>query len=261
MANPAGKPKSTAIFITWSGERSRYVAKALRSWLKSVIQTCDPWMSDDDIAVGTRWNDEIRHQLEISRVGIVCVTPENQGERWVQFEAGAISTFVGANSYVCPYAVGMTPSEVKPPLSQFQVAEANELGTRRLIETVNAALGEPLSADLLRTCFEKWWPDLRSQLETLPSAPKGSPPKRSSDDMLVEILEITRELLRLRKEPTAFSGREIFSGLSLTGDVAADAKLNEFFGTLLERLHLATNPPTTKVIDSVTIHTTNSSTP
>ena len=60
------------IFISWSGEPSGAVGKALRDWLPNVIQVLDPWISKSDIDKGTRWSSEIAEQLQASRVGI-CV--------------------------------------------------------------------------------------------------------------------------------------------------------------------------------------------
>ena len=46
MAKPAN------VFITWSKERSKAAALALRGWLPLVIQAVEPWMSDKDIGKG-----------------------------------------------------------------------------------------------------------------------------------------------------------------------------------------------------------------
>src|SRR5688572_14343462 len=91
----------TRVFLTWSGDRSKAVSTALRTWLPKVIQNLDPWMSDNDIDKGTRWASEISVQLHQSKIGIICLTPENIREPWVNFEAGALSKLEG--SYVCTY--------------------------------------------------------------------------------------------------------------------------------------------------------------
>jgi hypothetical protein len=37
------------VFISWSGEPSRSIARALDGWLESVVQHVDAWMSDEEI--------------------------------------------------------------------------------------------------------------------------------------------------------------------------------------------------------------------
>lgn len=79
------------VFISWSGERAKAVARALHEWLPTVIQSLEPWMSDQDISSGQRWNSEISNQLAESNYGIICITPENQIAPWLNFEAGAVA--------------------------------------------------------------------------------------------------------------------------------------------------------------------------
>jgi hypothetical protein len=60
-------------------------------------------MSKEDIEAGQRWSVEIESHLDASAIGIICVTPENQSEPWLNFEAGAISKKVGTERLVeCP---------------------------------------------------------------------------------------------------------------------------------------------------------------
>jgi hypothetical protein len=79
------------VFISWSGQRSRAVAEVLRTWLPKVIQSLDPWMSDEDIDAGSRWLADVTTSLNQAKVGLICVTPENQHKPWLLFEAGALS--------------------------------------------------------------------------------------------------------------------------------------------------------------------------
>jgi len=112
------------IFISWSGEHSREVAKALKEWLPYVIQETAPWMSEHDIDAGVRWSQRLAQVLEESAFGVVCLLADNQKAPWVLFEAGALSKSV-KESRLIPYLIGMSAGDVEPPLSQFQSVQAN----------------------------------------------------------------------------------------------------------------------------------------
>src|SRR5688572_30100805 len=101
------------VFISWSGERSRMVAEALGAWLSQVIQAVDPWISLE-IAKGTRWGAEVSARLELTRIGIVCLTPENRHADWLLFEAGAISKTKGAQ--LCTFLLDLRPADIEGPL-------------------------------------------------------------------------------------------------------------------------------------------------
>ena len=96
------------VFISWSGQRSHYIADSLRGWLPRVIQSLRPWMSDEDIAAGSRWLPEIAKELSDARVGVLCITPENQSSPWLLFEAGALSKTLD-QTFVCPLLFDMRP--------------------------------------------------------------------------------------------------------------------------------------------------------
>src|SRR5260370_28578273 len=78
------------VLLSWSGARSAALAHALREWLPTVIQAVEPWMSESDIDRGARWSEEIVAQLEVARVGIICITPDNVSSPSLHFEAGAL---------------------------------------------------------------------------------------------------------------------------------------------------------------------------
>ena len=79
------------VFLSWSGERSRAVAEALREWLPFINAEIQPWMSGTDIEPGARWSNAIAEELDAISIGIVCVTRENQSSPWLNFEAGALA--------------------------------------------------------------------------------------------------------------------------------------------------------------------------
>jgi hypothetical protein len=184
----------TKVFLTWSGERSKAVADALRNWLPLVIQSVEPWMSENDCDKGTRWNSEIAIQLEESKIGIICLTPENLEKPWVNFEAGALSKI--ANSYACTYLFGLKATDVKDPLSQFNHTIANRSDTKKLLGTINKRFGNDSLGDThLDKLFDMCWPELETKLAVISKLPTTSQaPVRSDREVQEEILSTVRNI-------------------------------------------------------------------
>jgi hypothetical protein len=158
-------------------------------------------MSEEDIAKGSRGNEVIAQALDSAAVGIICLTPENLSAPWILFEAGALSKSLGRNELVCPYLVDLEKRDVKPPLAQFQLTAAHEADTRRLVHAINSSLEAEYRAptvDLDRR-FNKWWPDLDALLQVvLTTSPpeRLTIPHRSQDEVIAELLDLTRQINR-----------------------------------------------------------------
>src|SRR5215213_7610932 len=129
------------IFISWSGDRSNAIAKALRDWLPIVLQATKSFMSDVDIDRGGRWSPYISQQLAQTNFGIICLTPENRLSPSIHYESGAISKFVD-QARLWTYLYELSPVDIKWPLSEFQHTLAEKEETRELLKSINALLGK-----------------------------------------------------------------------------------------------------------------------
>ena len=185
------------VFLSWSGERSESVAAALREWLPSLLETLDPWMSRSDLDAGTRWGRDIEAQLTESSFGVICVTPENAENPWINFEAGAIAKEV-SETRVVPYCIGFPPVELPAgPLTLFQGVQADESGTWELLKSIDKSRKDKAVGDTrLRKMFDRAWPELDRALSELPEPPQNVTNTRSTQDYLEEILETVRGLSR-----------------------------------------------------------------
>lgn len=184
------------IFISWSGERSRAAATALRDWLPKVIKDSAPWMSEKDIAPGARWSEQICQALSTARFGILCVTPENSSSPWLLFEAGALAIQLREKN-VCPLLFGTDPSQLSPPLSLFQALKANKEDIQKLLKALNKLTCNPLTDDQLAFLFAGAWQDLEREITGLQQkayVTQGA--KRTEGEILSEILELVRDIDR-----------------------------------------------------------------
>jgi hypothetical protein len=197
------------VFISWSGPTSKLIAEELSTWTRRVIQRVETWISTSDIEKGSRWANEIAKKLEEATVGIICLAPDNLDSPWLLFEAGALSKSI-EQSYVCTYLYKLEPTDVRQPLAQFQATKANKNDTKKMLQTINRALGdEKISDSDLDETFEVWWPRLDKELRTIP-AKVGLAEKqviRPEKEMLEEVLEIVRVM---GKDIQSFTSRPVF---------------------------------------------------
>jgi hypothetical protein len=111
------------------------------------------------------------------------------------FEAGALTKSI-KDGRLCTYLLGLRPSEVEPPLGQFQHTTFDKEDTRKLVHALNSVQQKPLKDTALNETFDMWWPKLEDRIKGIP-APKDEPTKkRSTDDMLEEVLNLLRGMQR-----------------------------------------------------------------
>jgi acyl carrier protein len=183
------------IFLSWSGERSKFTARALRDWLPLIFHYAQPWLSEKDISAGDRWGLEIGRELEECSFGIVCLTQENVEAPWILFEAGALSKIVSANS-VCPYLLDIEFSDIGGPLSQFQAKKAEKASTFELVQAINAKALEPIISARLSELFEVLWPKLDLRLQEIPSAQQIKQAIRTQTEVLEELVTSVRDMVQ-----------------------------------------------------------------
>lgn len=193
------------VFLSWSGHKSHQVALVFRDWLPSVIQSINPYVSSEDIDKGARWSTDIAKELEDSSFGILCVTKENLEAPWLLFEAGALSKMMDKSS-VCPFIFDLKRAEVKGPILQFQSTIFEKEDVKKLLVTLNKSCGDSgLKEELLSKTFEVWWPNLEDSLNKIKSEKseeeKGNSDKSLNNEMLEEILELSRTNQKILRSP------------------------------------------------------------
>lgn len=179
------------LFISWSGKRSQQAAEILRDWIKQLVQATDPWISPD-IDKGSRWSQDVSNRLDESKVGIVCLTPDNLQSEWILFEAGALSKTKDA--LLCTFLLGLKPADVKQPLGQFQATRFDKEDIWKLATTINGRLAEgKLNDQTLSSLFDLLWPNLEGRLQkVLDDADGNTPARRTDRELLEEILSMLR---------------------------------------------------------------------
>lgn len=173
-------------------------------------------MSAKSIESGKLSVTQIMDALETTNFGIVCVTPENQNETWLNFEAGALAKAVAnQGASAIPLLIGFDSiSRLRAPLSNFQAHLSSKEDLKTVVHAVNHALGSSArNSNQLDAAFEKWWPDLEEAIheaevwaprEDSVGRPSAEPPK-----MLEQILEAIRSLQVQLNTQSIFMAPEI----------------------------------------------------
>ncbi|MCO8160943.1 toll/interleukin-1 receptor domain-containing protein [Pseudomonas sp. 21LCFQ010] len=184
------------IFISWSGSRSKAVAEITCEWIKGVLQATEPWISTQNVDRGSLWFTEIVGKLADVTVGIVCLTQDNKDKPWILFESGAMAKGLSGNR-LCTLLVDLKPTDITDPLAQFNHSYPDRDGMFQLVKTLNSCLKDKsLPEKVLNQAFEVYWPSFESRFAQAltDNPPSEAAPKRTKDDILVEILQSTREL-------------------------------------------------------------------
>jgi hypothetical protein len=170
------------VFVSWSGEASHEVAKALKDWLPNVIQAVDVFLSSDDIAKGSHWFHELSSVLDECEFGILCLTRDNCSAPWILYEAGALGKrFEEAG--IVPLLIDLKATDLSGPLAQFNATLLDREEIEKLVTVINDQLGAAqLTEKQLQHAFALHWPDLETAVKQ--AAKKAS---AGSDQFLYDV--------------------------------------------------------------------------
>ncbi|WP_375304110.1 toll/interleukin-1 receptor domain-containing protein [Bradyrhizobium sp. A11] len=198
------------VFMSWSGELSRELAEAFRNWLPSALQYVKPYFTPADIEKGSKWATEIFKELSASSICVLVLTRDNLASNWIMFEAGAISTTID-RAKVCPVIFDLEETDLQGPLAQFQATRFFKEDVRKLFFTINGAAAEQkLSDSVASAVFEKWWPDLETQITKVMNdhkTSKSTKDVRSDRDIIEELLLLTRKLSEASAKTSAVEAK------------------------------------------------------
>jgi hypothetical protein len=222
------------VFISWSGDRSRAIAQALHSWLPSVLQTVETWISDEDINKGARWAAKLAAELEQTQVGILCLTPENLNSAWLIFEAGALSK-TQQDTYVCTFLYELTETDFQGPLSQFQSTKAQKEDIKKLVLDINKFQKErSISERQVDIAFERGWHELEQLLNNVSTIQAQKKTRRPIEDMIEEILELARSQARGGRTYVPPVSRQLVTGRILSSEDIL--RLVQYWGMLPDEI-------------------------
>jgi hypothetical protein len=230
------------VFISWSGDKSRAVASALNDWLPTVLQSVEPWFSPEDIAKGAAWFSKVQEGLTDCKAGIICLTAENKDSPWILFESGAIARGVGGGS-VATFLIDLAVQDVVGPLAQFNHTLPDRQSVAKLVSDLNDLTPHPLTAGRLATVFDGLWPNLVKGLVEAEKIVTASIPRRTSEEMAAETLDIARQLnVRMASLENSARGNKVYSFLTNTGgwNTADNSTLSHLIG-LARRPRTATD--------------------
>lgn len=237
------------IFISWSGERSKAVAEILCEWIQLVLQSSKPWISSNGIERGALWFNNIMDELADTKIGVFCLTRENKDRPWILFEAGAVTKGQDV-ARVCTLLIDLPSTELEPPLSQFNYSSVTPEDMWKLIFTLNSHMAESsLKETILKEVFDTYWPKFDAKFKEAISKTESqaTPPSRTQDEILREILMGTRSIERAMRNlshrdlPT--KGDELFPTFRSAKRLAVRIAATEGLSNMKEGLEKAGYSP------------------
>lgn len=184
------------VFISWSGDLSKKIAKELSEWLPSIIQSIEVFYSPEDIRKGENWDSRLTTELQNSKYGIVCLTHENVLAPWIHFEAGALSKTL--DSRVSALMINIVPSDIEGPLSRFQATKFEKEDFYKLLISINETSETPINENVLQKSFDAIWDKMYQNIksiitESATEVKKVSQKNKEVNDILQELLQLVRK--------------------------------------------------------------------
>jgi len=181
------------VFVSWSGERSKVLAQALKEWLPLVLHNVEPWMSEADVAAGVRWEVDIAKELEAANFGITCVTRDNVNAPWLLFEAGALAKSL-QHSRVIPLLMDLDIKDITGPLARFQAKKMEKVGLGEVVQSINQVAKHAVAEARATRLFEALWPMLEEKIAAIPKSSSSPKPSRPTNDLMEELVASVRAL-------------------------------------------------------------------
>lgn len=192
------------IFVSWSGQLSKMIAKELKKWIPCIIQSASVFYSPEDIEKGQNWNSRITEELSNCNYGIICLTEENKNSPWINFEAGAIAKAL--DSRITALMIGINPSDIQGPLSSYQATKINKEEIFKLFVSINNCQENPIENGTLTFLFGAVWDKIEKNINKIIKEyevpKKGVLKKSDNTEILEDILQIVREQNRIISNPS-----------------------------------------------------------
>ncbi|MEL6440267.1 MAG: toll/interleukin-1 receptor domain-containing protein [Cyanobacteria bacterium J06621_8] len=185
------------IYISWSGERSKSVARILRQFISTAFQNVEIFFSVDDIVMGENWIEEASRRLTESDVGILCITSDNIDNPWISFEAGALYS---RGKVLIPVLLDLSSADLYTPLANFQSISLTRSGVQSILELLNNQLENPQNPEYINKVFNKLWSAIEQEIDLILPAvveyntESSQPELRSERELLYELLERVKNL-------------------------------------------------------------------
>ena len=151
------------LFISWSGDRSKNIAKIMKEWIESIFPSgIKIWLStqSESIRPGALLTPQIIEGLRTSEIGIFCFTTDNTNSLWMMFEAGAICKQDTSNVegiYTILFE-GTVEDLERTPLKSFYHTLFERESMYSLLKDVNNKMGQAaIDAQLLKRNSENIW--------------------------------------------------------------------------------------------------------
>lgn len=198
-------------------------------------------MSDQDIKAGTNWSERIKRELANTTVGIICMTPENQDAKWINYEMGALSKEVkDGDSRVIPLLIGFSGTqEIGQPAASLNMVMLGAAGFKKIATSLNDVSEIKRDKPDLDLVSDMWWEQLGSPMEeAAKKSPPGEPEPRSEGAMVAEVLETVRDIAKRTQDHNASKPMKRFheADYNIISKIAAEA-IGDNFGYRSNEYH------------------------